>query len=390
MMPPREPRDPLARRKERHVPPSARSGALVALSARAALGRFVLQRCTDCSAVTYPPRDICPRCWGPLAWEDQPRGARVVAATTIRVTTDLYFRDHLPWRIGTVALDAGPTAIVHLDTRLKLGDRAVMRLVLDPGGDAALFAMPEGGKLMDDRQGRAFVVPVRGRSVLVTDGDSAVGQAVVRAVQAAGAAAIVAGSASPAQPRPVEEGVRRIGLDLTDTRSVAQCFAGIAGPLDIVVNTARLVRPGAGLVDQKRMLDLGVVGLLRLTEASAPLLASRPAGAFVDLLSTHALAPDAAFAAFSAAEAARHALVQSFRHRMRSEGVRVMTIFAGPIDDQDHQSLPLPRLAPARLGQAVVEALETGREESFVGETAADALARRQDDPALYAREKNR
>ena len=74
MMPPREPRDPLARRKERHVPPSARSGALVALSARAALGRFVLQRCTDCSAVTYPPRDICPRCWGPLAWEDQPRG----------------------------------------------------------------------------------------------------------------------------------------------------------------------------------------------------------------------------------------------------------------------------------------------------------------------------
>ncbi|MEJ2408990.1 MAG: zinc ribbon domain-containing protein, partial [Novosphingobium sp.] len=67
--PPREARDPLARKKARHVSPAARSRAMHAMSARAAQGRFVLQVCADCGQATYPPRDACPACWGELAWQ---------------------------------------------------------------------------------------------------------------------------------------------------------------------------------------------------------------------------------------------------------------------------------------------------------------------------------
>lgn len=394
-------RDPLTRPIERHVPPALRSRAMHAMSARAALGRFVLQHCTDCGAVTYPPRDICPACWGDLAWADQARGATILAETMIRTTTDLYFQAHLPWRIGTAALDAGPVAIVHLHRDLAVGDRAAMQLMLDKGGNAALFALPvEGEDPMADPQWREFVVPVSDRAVLVTDGDTALGKAVVRALVAAGAGAVFAGTSAPSVPVLAADdprraaGVRQVPLDLTDGRSVARCIAQLGGPIDIVVNTARFVRPGgvradAGLLHQKRALDLGVLGLLRLAEAVAPILAGRAAGAFVDILSIHALAGDARFAGFSAAEAARHSLLQSFRHEMRAAGVRVLAVFAGAIDDADHQSQPSPRVAPARLAQGVIDALALGREQHCVGDVARDLMDRWLADPATTLREQN-
>jgi len=398
--PRREPRDPLARRQEKHVPPGARSRAMQAMSARAATGRFVLQTCVNCQTVTYPPRDVCPKCWNELVWADQVRGATVLSETTIRVTTDLYFRDHLPWRMGKVALDAGPVALAHLHQDLKPGDPAEMHLLLDKRGNAALFATPSGGAFdMSDPQWREFVVSVRDSTVLVSDGSSAVGRAIVSALRAAGAGSIIAGSPQPSRaPQSSDafasiEGVRSVRLDLTDARSITECLTGIGGPLDIVVNTARFMRSGgitAGrLLDQKRALEIGVVGFMRLAQASAPLLRTRRASAFVDILSIHALAAEAGFAGYSAAEAARLSLVQSFRHEMRAEGVRVVSVFAGPIDDEDHQSVPLPKLAPARLAQGVIEAIEKGREQLCVGDAAQDAMDRWFDDPALYIREKN-
>lgn len=397
----REQRDPLARRKERHVPPALRSRAMHAMSSRAATGRFVLQACVDCGAVTYPPRDACPKCWGQLAWKDQARAAEVLSETIIRVTTDLYFRDRLPWRMGKVALDAGPVALAHLHGGLKIGDRAEIQLVLDRGGNAALFALPAGGKTdMTDRQWREFVVPVKDRIVLVSDARSAVGRATVHALRAAGASLVVAGLPPPGRTADLSDellaldGVQPVPLDLVDPVSVAECISKIGGPLDIVVNTARFVRGGGvshggSASDQKRAMDVAVTGFLRLAQGCAPLLAGRPSGAFVDVLSAHALAPDAGFAVYSAGEAARHSLLQSFRHEMRSAGVRVLSVFAGPSDDEDHQSVPLPKVPPGRIANGIVDALEHGREQTCVGDFATDALNRWMADPALYMREKN-
>ncbi|TWB43986.1 SDR family NAD(P)-dependent oxidoreductase [Nitrospirillum pindoramense] len=396
-----EKRDPLARLKERHVPPGMRSRAMQAMAARAAMGRFVLQGCVDCGAVTYPPRDVCPRCWGELRWADHGRGAQVLSVTTIRVSTDLYFRGQLPWRMGTVALDAGPVALAHLHAGLTAGDQAEMRLMLDRGGNAALFALPAGKEPdMSDRQWREFVVPVKGRTILVSDARGAIGRALVQALLAAGAGHIVAGLAPPARIADLSdsllgmERVQSVPLDLTDPVMVAECMSKIPGPLDIVINTARLVRGGGvsadgNLVEQRRMLDVAVLGLMRLVQASAPLLQGRPSAAFVDILSAQALAGDAAFAGYAAGEAARHALLQSFRHEMRATGVRVLSVFTGPSDDEDHQSVPPPKVAPARLAREIITALETGREVSCVGDVAVDAMDRWLADPALYTRERN-
>jgi NAD(P)-dependent dehydrogenase (short-subunit alcohol dehydrogenase family)/uncharacterized OB-fold protein len=372
-----------------------------AMSARAAQGRFVLQVCADCAKATYPPRDACPACWGELAWQDCERGAQVLSETTIRVSTDLYFRDHLPWRVGSVALDAGPVAIVHLHRQLSPGDRAKMHMLLDRGGNAALFAQPpNGGFDMADPQLREFVVPVKGATVLVTDARSAIGSAVVEALHEAGASLIVAGlphperAADQGSPTLALESVQPVPLDILDQVSLSEALSKIGGPLDIVINTARHVRSGGvsshgNVVEQRRAFEVSAIGLTRLAQACAPMLAGRPAGAFVDVISSDALCGAADHAAHAAAEAARLSLLQSFRHEMRAAGVRVMSVFTGPTDDEHHQAVPPPKVAPARLAKDIINALENGREETCVGDVAIDAMERWLADPALYAREKN-
>lgn len=399
--PPREARDPLARKKARHLSPSARSRAMHAMSARAAQGRFVLQVCADCGKVTYPPREACPACWGELSWQDQPNGATVLCETTIRASTDLYFRDHLPWGVAKVALDAGPVALVHLHRDLKADDRVIIRLMLDRGGNAALFALPPSGDFdMADPQLREFVVPVAGKTVLVSDARSAIGLAVVKALHAAGAGLIVAGMSPPARGADAAntvlalEGVQPVPLDIADQTSLNEALSKVGGPLDIVINTARYVRGGGvsahgNLIEQRHAFEVSAIGFSRLAEACAPMLAGRPSGAFVDIVSSDALSGSASQAAFAAAEAARHSLLQAFRHEMRDAGVRVLSVFTGPVEDEHHQSVPPPKVAPSRIASTIVEALAQGREQTCVGDIAIDAMTRWLADPALYAREKN-
>ncbi len=109
--------------------------------------------------------------------------------------------------------------------------------------------------------------------------------------------------------------------------------------------------------------------------------------ALVDVLSVHALTNWNAFGVHSAASAARHSLLQCLRGELRAGGVRVLSVFTGPVEDDWHQPLPPPKVTPGTLAKAVVQALEDGIEESFVGDIARDVFTRWQDDPKVLERE---
>ena len=124
------------------LPPVQRSRAALGLTLAAAEGRFALQGCAECGAVQYPPRDACRACLSTdLTWREVPNGGRVVAQTRIHASPDPYFREHLPWRIGTVALDAGVPVIAHLHAAVSRGDRVRMALRLDRAGQGVLIAL---------------------------------------------------------------------------------------------------------------------------------------------------------------------------------------------------------------------------------------------------------
>ncbi len=113
----------------------------------------------------------------------------MLAETTIRTSTDVYFRERTPWRIGTVVLDCGPSFVAHLHGDVREGDRVRMTLRLDKSGNAVALAMPDRPTPYqeDDVQLRELTCDPKFRRVLITDGRNATGQAMARAMAGAGA-----------------------------------------------------------------------------------------------------------------------------------------------------------------------------------------------------------
>ncbi|HET7527030.1 MAG TPA: zinc ribbon domain-containing protein, partial [Burkholderiaceae bacterium] len=139
-------KNPVLRTRQINLPPGARSRIALGLTAAAAMGRFELQRCDDCGQVIYPPREACPRCAGArLRWRGHGGFGELLADTTLHHSNDLFFRERLPWRLGLVKLDDGPTVMVHLhgDARGKASARVRVVARLDRAGQAVLIALPE-------------------------------------------------------------------------------------------------------------------------------------------------------------------------------------------------------------------------------------------------------
>jgi uncharacterized OB-fold protein/NAD(P)-dependent dehydrogenase (short-subunit alcohol dehydrogenase family) len=400
-LPPPRRKNPLLATRLPLMPPGARSRTAFGLTAAAAEGRFALQVCAECGAVQYPPREACTACLSALlTWGEVPPGGEVIAATTLRVGADPYFRQRMPWRIGTVALDCGPSVIAHLHADVAAGGRVRMTLRLDKSGQGVMLAMPaeETPNMQDDPQLREMTCDPKGRRVLVTDGRNAFGQAIARAVGDAGAAAVFVGVADAWKRFPEQQHLHGdlVPLDVTDADSVLELAASMGGRVDILINTALNVRPGSVLerrdtVTAREELEISHFGAMRLAQSFGPPLRFRAADgthaacAWVNIVSAYALAAAPAFGAAGAAQAAALSLAQSLRNELRP--LRVINALVGPLDDEWHQAVPPPKVTPAALAVAIVRALCDGIEDVPVGEVAQDLWARWKESPTTLARE---
>jgi NAD(P)-dependent dehydrogenase (short-subunit alcohol dehydrogenase family)/uncharacterized OB-fold protein len=400
-------KNPLNRTRLPLQPQGVRSRTAHGLTAAAAEGRFALQVCLDCNTILYPPRDACPSCLSPrLPFRDVDPGGVLVSETTVRTSTDPYFRERMPWRVGTVKLDAGPVIVAHLHGDTAEGARVRLALKLDKSGSAVVMALPEEdtANMADDPHLREMTCDPKFRRVLVTDGRTAVGQAMAKAFSDAGASIVFVGVADAWRPFPGIDELRRIEgveivpLDVTDTESVTEQAEQNGARIDIVVNTAEHVRPG-GVVDRRGLtvareeIAVRYLGLLRLAQAFGPILRFRGADgvnsatAFVNLLSVHALMNWPQYGTYSATEAACLSATQCIRAELRSGGVKVVNVFFGPLDTEWFQTVPPPKLTPAALAKAVVRALRQGIEDVFVGDIAEDIRARLAVNPKALERE---
>jgi NAD(P)-dependent dehydrogenase (short-subunit alcohol dehydrogenase family)/uncharacterized OB-fold protein len=402
------PKNPLLRTPQFNLPPNARGRVALGITAAAALGRFELQVCQECATVQYPPREACGHCLSPrLAWREQSGAGLLLATTTLAHSNDLYFSERLPWRLGMVQLDAGPSLMVYLHAdigaapqRLRVGAR------LDRAGQAVLIGFPdvERADMADDKMLREFGSDPKFRKVLVTDGKSEVGQAMVQALIGAGADLIWVGQAEPWKKVPALDAlaalpqVTLVPLDLGNERSVTELAGQIGGKSDILINTAEVHRAYGisgrrGTDVAKLEMEVNYFGLLRLAQAFGPALKGRAADgathatAWVNLLSIYALANYPSHGTFSASKAAAHSLAQCLRAEMRPAGIRVLNVFPGPIDEVWNQQMPQPKLKPQAVASAIVKALRDGVEDVYPGDIAQEWLQRWRDDPKVLERE---
>jgi NAD(P)-dependent dehydrogenase (short-subunit alcohol dehydrogenase family)/uncharacterized OB-fold protein len=401
-------KNPVLRTRLPTLPPGQRGRVALGMTAAAAEGRFELQQCGDCGAVQYPPREACHRCLSTaLKWREQSGEGELLSQTLLSHSNDLFFRERLPWRLGLVRLDAGATLMLHLHgdvpeapARVKVGAR------LDRAGQAVLVAFPdkETPNMADDPMLREMGCDPKFRKVLVTDGQSGVGQALVHALAQAGADLIWVGHAEPWKKLPGVEALAAlpqltlVPLDLTNGRSVSELAGAIAGKVDIVINNAEVHRTQGvasrrGTDVARAEMDINYFGLLRLAQEFGPALKGRGADgqsnaiAWVNLLSIFALSNFPSHGTFSASKAAAYSLAQCLRAEMRPAGIRVLNVFPGPIDDEWNQLMPHPEVAPAALASAIVKGLRDGIEDLYPGDVAQEWVARWRDNPKVLERE---
>ena len=401
-------KNPILRTRQPTLPPASRSRVALGLTAAAARGRFALQVCLDCGTVQYPPREVCRECLSHrLVWRPQDGRGELVTETILRNAQELFFRERLPWRIGIVRLDAGVNVIAYLHASVgQAPGRVRVEAALDRAGQAALVAVPEKGRpdLADDPKLRELTCDPRGRKILVTDGKTSAGQAIVRALVAADADLVWIGEAEPWKKIAGLDVLRDlpraaiVPLDVTDGRSVQELAGEIGGKVDVLINTADHHRTFSiasrrGVETAQQEMDVNYFGLLRLAQSFAPVLKARAADepsnaiAWVNLLSIFALANYPPHGTYSASKAAAFSLSQALRAELRPAGVRVINLFPGPIDDEWDQLEMPPKLSPAALATAVVKALKGSVEDVYPGDVAQDWVARHLDNPKALERE---
>jgi NAD(P)-dependent dehydrogenase (short-subunit alcohol dehydrogenase family)/uncharacterized OB-fold protein len=397
------------------LPPSQRSRIALGLTAAAAVGRFDLQVCRDCGAVQYPPREACHRCLSVrLAWKPQSGDGELLAVTTLFHSHNEFFRERLPWRVGMIRLEAGPTVIAHLHgdvpgapARVRVGVR------LDRAGQAALVAFPPEAipatatemtpSKADNKELREMTSDLASRKVLIVDGKTEVGMALARACVAAEAQTVWVGYAESRQTPALEAlassgRVILVPLDVTNEDSVRQAAAEVGAAVDVLISNAEFhgsdaIAGAHGVGAARAEMDVNYFGLLRLAQEFGPAMRSRTASvqpgvpAWVNLLSIYALANLPAAGTYCASKAAAYSLSQCLRAQMQPAGVRVVNVFPGPIDAESSRGVSLPKIGSVALARAIVKALQDGVEDVYPGEVATEWLARWRENPKGLERE---
>ncbi len=395
-------KNPILRTRLPVPPPSARSRYALGLLRAAAQGQFELQECRDCGRLQYPPREVCRRCLSDrLVWKPQPGEGELISETLLRHSLELFFRERVPWRVGLVRLPGEVTVVAHIHSDVPHAPAKVrVRAHLDRAGQAVLVALPEHDtpNMADDKIMREMTCDPKFRKVLVTDGKTAVGHALVKALAKAGADPIWVGNPEPWKNFPGFDEIKALpqvtllNLDVTDQRSVREIAGEIAGRVDIVINNSEVHRTYGiaaryGTDAARAEMEVNYFGLLRLAQEFGPALKGRGADgvnsavAWVNLLSIYALTNYPPHGTFSASKAAAHSLAQCLRAEMRPTGVRVINVYPGPIDDEWNQLLLPPKVAPGALANAIVNALKSGTEDVYPGDVAQDWLARWRENP---------
>ncbi|MFJ4913863.1 SDR family NAD(P)-dependent oxidoreductase [Streptomyces sp. NPDC088726] len=177
--------------------------------------------------------------------------------------------------------------------------------------------------------------PLTGLRALVTGGASGLGRATARRLTAQGARVVVLDRAGEAP----EGTAGLVRADLADDASVRSAVTGaldVLGGLDILVNNAGIGAQGAvednDDAEWHRVLDVNVVGLVRVTRAALPALRDSGHGAVVNIGSIAATAGLPQRALYTASKGAILSLTRAMAADLLPEGIRVNAVNPGTAD----------------------------------------------------------
>jgi hypothetical protein len=110
-------------------------------------GRLTTTRCRSCGHLTFPPKVLCPGCWGrDLEWVDLRGRGRLASFTEVCVAPS-YFQAEAPYVLGLVDLEEGVRVLTRIQARFEdLRVDQPVALAVRRARPVSLFEFRPGGE----------------------------------------------------------------------------------------------------------------------------------------------------------------------------------------------------------------------------------------------------
>jgi NAD(P)-dependent dehydrogenase (short-subunit alcohol dehydrogenase family) len=169
------------------------------------------------------------------------------------------------------------------------------------------------------------------------------------------------------------EGAVPVQLDVTRPGDVAALAAKLTD-VTILINNAGIARAGGFVASTaqgtlREQVETNVFGILNLSQAFAPVLASNGGGAILNVLSFLSWVNTPVIAGYGVSKAAAWALTNGLRHELRAQKTQVVALHAGFIDTDLSRGINVSKAAPADVVRQALDAIEANAEEVFVDES---------------------
>ena len=205
---------------------------------------------------------------------------------------------------------------------------------------------------------------------LVTGANRGIGLAFTRALLARGARKVYAAARDPASV--TLPGVDPIRLDVTKADEVAAAAAR-AGDVSLLINNAGIGQPDDILAPEseanaRRHLETNFFGVLRTSQAFAPVLAANGGGALLNVLSIASWINGGQLTTYAASKSAAWSLTNALRHALAKQRTQVLALHMAFVDTDLVRTIDAPKTSPDEIVARALDALEAGLDEVLADE----------------------
>jgi NAD(P)-dependent dehydrogenase (short-subunit alcohol dehydrogenase family) len=227
---------------------------------------------------------------------------------------------------------------------------------------------------------------IKNSVALVTGANRGLGLAFAQALLERGARKVYAAARDPGSIKLPS--VVPLRLDVTKHEQI-DAVAREARDVSLLVNNAGISRRSRLLEDSvfeaaRDEFETNSLGLLAMSRAFAPVLATNGGGAILNVLSVLSWMAFPTSPTYSASKAAAWAFTNALRHQLRSQKTQVAALHVGYIETDMTEGVEAPKSNPADIVRITLDALEAGQEEILADEISRTVKQGLSADPGIY------
>jgi NAD(P)-dependent dehydrogenase (short-subunit alcohol dehydrogenase family) len=205
--------------------------------------------------------------------------------------------------------------------------------------------------------------------VFVTGANRGLGLAFATEALRLGAKKVYAGVRTPADTDTPD--IIQIKLDVTDSASIAAA-AKRCEDTTLLVNNAGITRLTNSVLDPQMITDVREIfeinfyGMIAVTQAFAPILATNGGGAIVNVLSDSAWFSRPLLAAYSASKSAAWSFTNALRIELKGQKTAVVGVHVSFMDTGMTHGFEMKKIHPNEVAEAALIGVETNSDEVLV------------------------